>query len=470
MSNPTAMNAEGPTLFSQMPLVEPLQRALAAKNYSIPTPIQAMTIPPVLEGRDVLGCAQTGTGKTAAFALPILQRLATAPKPLTPQSPRVLVLAPTRELAAQIAASFAAYGRFLRFKMCVVYGGVGVNPQIQAVRSGVDVLVATPGRLVDLMQQRAVRLDKLEIFVLDEADRMLDLGFWPDLQQIMQQIPQQKHSLFFSATMPPAVAKLAGTLLHDPIRIDVTPPGSTVDRIAQTIYQVDRPRKTAVLKTLLRDPKCQRALVFIRTKHGANRVAEQLAAARIASDAIHGNKSQAARERTLAHFRAGKLRVLVATDLAARGIDVAGITHVINYDLPLEAESYVHRIGRTARAGAEGIAISLFDPSERRQLQAIENVIGRRFTLEQPPTSEASAPDDDIIQPEQGHGSFQRRRPSSHGAKVPARHPAHRHSDAAPQPQKPKATAGMSHVPRPNGAKKKPGGYRGDRRPAGAPR
>jgi ATP-dependent RNA helicase RhlE len=455
--------------FADLPLIEPLQRALAAKNYTHPTPIQAQAIPPVLNGQDLLGCAQTGTGKTAAFALPILQLLSASPKPLTPLSPRVLVLAPTRELAAQIGASFAAYGRFLKFKQAVVYGGVGIYPQIKALSQGADLLVATPGRLVDLMQQRAVRLDRLEIFVLDEADRMLDLGFWPDLQRIMQTIPAERHSLFFSATMPPAVAKLAQTLLRDPVRVDVTPPGSTVDRIDQKMLQVERPRKTAVLKSLLRDPKCQRALVFIRTKHGANRVAEQLAEAKITADAIHGNKSQTARERTLAHFKTGKIRVLVATDLAARGIDVAGITHVINYDLPLEAESYVHRIGRTARAGKTGQAISLFDPSERPQLQAIERVIGRRFEIETPANSEPSVPGDDIIQPEQGH-RFQHRRPSHHhGAKKPARHPGHRHSEG--QPQKPKATAGMSHVPRANGAKKKKKpGYRGDRRPAAAPR
>jgi ATP-dependent RNA helicase RhlE len=452
--------------FAELPLIEPLQRALAAKNYAHATPIQAQAIPPVLEGRDLLGCAQTGTGKTAAFALPILQYLAKNPKPLAPLNPRVLVLAPTRELAAQIHASFAAYGRFLRFKQAVIYGGVGFHPQIQAMKHGVDVLVATPGRLVDLMQQKQVRLDQLEVFVLDEADRMLDLGFWPDLQKVLAQLPQQRHSLFFSATMPPAVSKLAESLLRDPIRVDITPPGSTVDRVEQRMLQVDRPRKSAVLKSLLRDPECERALVFIRTKHGANRVAEQLATAKISSDAIHGNKSQSARERTLAHFRAGKIKVLVATDLAARGIDVAGITHVINYDLPLEPESYVHRIGRTARAGKSGVAISLFDATEQRQLRAIESVIGRRFTIETPEPPEATSPDDDIIQPEQGH-RFQRRRPL-HGAKKPGRHPGHRHEEN--RPQKPKATAGLSHVPRPNGAGKKKPHYRGERRPAGAAR
>lgn len=455
--------------FHELPLIEPLQKALAAKNYSVATPIQAQAIPPVLEGRDLLGCAQTGTGKTAAFALPILQRLAATPQPLTPKTPRVLVLAPTRELAAQIGDSFAAYGRFLRLKQAVVYGGVGLHPQINAMKPGVDILIATPGRLVDLMQQHAVSLSRLQTFVLDEADRMLDLGFWPDLQKILKTLPEQRHSLFFSATMPPAVAKLAESLLRDPVRVDITPPGSTVERIEQKMFHVERPRKTALLKSLLRNSECQRALVFIRTKHGANRVAEQLAEAKISADAIHGNKSQSARERSLSFFRAGKIRVLVATDVAARGIDVAGITHVINYDLPLEAESYVHRIGRTARAGKTGIAISLVDPEERRQLQAIEKLIGRRFELETLNHDEPSVPGDDIIQPEQGH-RFQRRRPSNqHHAKKPARHPGHRHGES--QPQKPKATAGISHVPRANSAaKKKKSGYRGDRRPAGTAR
>jgi ATP-dependent RNA helicase RhlE len=252
------------------------------------------------------------------------------------------------------------------------------------------------------MEQRAVRLDRLETFVLDEADRMLDLGFWRDLQKILTALPEERHSLFFSATMPPAVAQLAESLLREPIRVDVTPPGSTLATIEQKVLQVDRSRKTAVLKSLLRDPKCQRALVFIRTKHGANRVAEQLTRANFSSDAIHGNKSQPARERTLAFFRSGKIKVLVATDVAARGIDVAGITHVINYDLPLEAESYVHRIGRTARAGNTGVAISLFDPMERRQLQAIETVIGQRLVVDIASPAEPSLPGDDVLQPEQG--------------------------------------------------------------------
>lgn len=454
--------------FTELPLIEPLQKALATKNYTVATAIQAKAIPPVLEGRDLLGCAQTGTGKTAAFALPILQLLSKTPKPVAPRMPRVLVLAPTRELAAQIGASFAAYGRYLKFKQAVIYGGVGLNPQIKALRDGVEILIATPGRLVDLMQQQAVKLDRLEIFVLDEADRMLDLGFWPDLQKILKTLPQERHSLFFSATMPPAVAKLAESLLSDPIRVDVTPPGSTVDKIEQKLLQVDRPRKTAVLKSLLRDPACQRALVFIRTKHGANRVAEQLAEARISSDAIHGNKSQAARERTLSFFRAGKIKVLVATDVAARGIDVAGITHVINYDLPLEAENYVHRIGRTGRGGNAGIAISLFDSSERRQLRAIETVIGRRLVVEVPTQDEPEVPGDDIIQPEQGRG-FPQRNKSFRGPQKTPRQQG-KHAAKGSLPQKPKSAAGLSHVARPNGAKKKKPKYRGDRKPTGAAR
>jgi ATP-dependent RNA helicase RhlE len=368
--------------FATLPLIEPLQRALAAKQYTQPTPIQAQAIPSLLDGRDFLGIAQTGTGKTAAFALPILQRLAKSPKPATPLAPRVLVLAPTRELASQISASFAAYGRHLKLKHAVIYGGVSPFHQIRAMRHGVDVLIATPGRLCDLMQQGHVRLDRLEIFVLDEADRMLDMGFWPDLQRILNKLPKQRHSLFFSATMPPKVAELATSLLIDPVRVDVTPPGSTTDRIDQRVIVVERHRKGALLRNVLQDESFHRVLVFTKTKHGANRVAEHLQDANIAADAIHGNKSQAARERVLALFRAGELRVLVATDLAARGIDVAGVTHVINFDLPIEPENYVHRIGRTARAGHSGAAIAFCDPTERRMLQAIERLMGCRLPTE----------------------------------------------------------------------------------------
>ncbi|HUQ71921.1 MAG TPA: DEAD/DEAH box helicase [Planctomycetaceae bacterium] len=432
--------------FADLPLIEPLQRALASKQYTHPTPIQAQAIPPVLDGRDFLGVAQTGTGKTAAFALPILQRLAKSPKQAAPLSPRVLVLAPTRELASQISASFASYGRFLKLKHAVIYGGVSPFHQIRAMRQGVDVLIATPGRLCDLMQQGHVRLDRLEIFVLDEADRMLDMGFWPDLKRIMDRLPENRHSLFFSATMPPQVAELATSLLIDPIRVDITPQGTTTDRVDQRVIVVERNRKGALLRNLLQDEGYDRVLVFTKTKHGANRVAEHLMEANIAADAIHGNKSQAARERTLAMFRAGAVRVLVATDLAARGIDVAGVTHVINFDLPIEPENYVHRIGRTARAGATGSAIAFCDPTERRMLQAIERLIGHRL-----PTEVQSGG------PELGSRDITERRP------LRPRHPQGQQHQQAPRP--PRRPEGQQAP----GSQGGPGsqGSHGPRRPGG---
>jgi ATP-dependent RNA helicase RhlE len=363
------------TTFSELQLVEPLQRALAAEGYTTPTPIQAAAIPHLLEGRDLLGCAQTGTGKTAAFALPILQQLDRARQKAVPGAPRVLVLAPTRELAAQISESFATYGRFVRFLQAVIYGGVGQGPQVRALDRGVHVVVATPGRLLDLMNQGHVRLNRLEVFVLDEADRMLDLGFLPDLRRIISKLPSDRHSLFFSATLPERVADLAHGLLTDPIRVEVTPPSSTVDRIEQRVLFVERNNKRALLRQVLGSDDVGRTLVFTRTKRGADRVAKELVSGGIQADAIHGDKSQSARGRVLHGFRSGMLRVLVATDLAARGIDVDGITHVINYDMPHEPESYVHRIGRTGRAGADGIALSFCDSTERSNLKAIERLI-----------------------------------------------------------------------------------------------
>jgi ATP-dependent RNA helicase RhlE len=438
--------------FASLPLIEPLQRALAAKEYAHATPIQAQAIPPVLAGRDFLGIAQTGTGKTAAFALPILQRLAKSPKPPAPNTPRVLVLAPTRELASQISASFAAYGRFLKLRHAVIYGGVGPVPQIRALRQGVDVLIATPGRLVDLMNQGHVRLDRLEIFVLDEADRMLDMGFWPDLERILKKLPENRHSLFFSATMPPQVSELATSLLCDPVRVDVTPPGSTTDRIEQRVFVVERNRKGALLRNVLQDEAFSRVLVFTKTKHGANRVAEHLQDVNIAADAIHGNKSQAARERTLAMFRAGAVRVLVATDLAARGIDVAGVTHVINFDLPIEPENYVHRIGRTARAGASGSAIAFCDPTERRMLQAIERLIGRRLPTEVQTVAHDAG----------GGGDITERRPQQRPPQRPRRPQGQQQQQPAPRP--PRRPEGQA-APRSHGEQQR--SHSGQQRPQG---
>ncbi|HBF34223.1 TPA: DEAD/DEAH box helicase, partial [Candidatus Sumerlaeota bacterium] len=335
--------------FAELALVEPIQRAIAALNYITPTPIQAQAIPHLLDNKDLLGCAQTGTGKTAAFALPILNTLTTNRKPVMSRHPRALVLSPTRELAVQISDSFRAYGKFLRLSHTVVYGGVSQRTQVHALNRGVDILVATPGRLMDLMNQKYINLSKVEIFVLDEADRMLDMGFIRDIRKIITTIPAERQTVFFSATMPPEIQRLADELLSDPVRVQVTPSHSTAERVEQKVMFVEKSNKSALLSELLKDESINRALVFTRTKHGADRLSMQLERLDIVSEAIHGNKSQAARSKALDKFRTGRVRVLVATDVAARGIDVDGITHVINYDLPNEPESYIHRIGRTGR-------------------------------------------------------------------------------------------------------------------------
>ncbi|MFN6194230.1 MAG: DEAD/DEAH box helicase, partial [Planctomycetota bacterium] len=355
-------------------LSEPILRALAARNYTTPTPIQARAIPHLLQGRDLLGIAQTGTGKTAAFALPMLQRLHQANRRANPKLPRALVLAPTRELATQIADSFEAYGKHLHQRVAIVFGGVGQSPQVQALQRGVDVLVATPGRLLDLMQQRHCDLGDLEILVLDEADRMLDMGFLPDVRRILQRIPAERHSLLFSATMPADITQLANSLLRDPLRVEVTPPAATADRIDQSVHFVKKDKKRDLLVELLSDPQFVRTLVFTRTKHGADRVARALTKACIEAHAIHGNKSQGARERALDGFRDGSAPVLVATDIAARGIDVPEITHVVNFDLPNVPESYVHRIGRTARAGRNGVAWMFVCPDQGDLLTGVERL------------------------------------------------------------------------------------------------
>ncbi|HKT19380.1 MAG TPA: DEAD/DEAH box helicase [Stellaceae bacterium] len=367
--------------FATLDLVEPLQRALRAENYEHPTPIQARAIPPLLAGRDLLGIAQTGTGKTAAFALPILQRLSARRVASRRGQMRALVLSPTRELAIQIDESFRRYGRHLALRSAVIFGGVGQGPQVEALARGLDIVVATPGRLLDLIEQRHLRLDQVEIFVLDEADRMLDMGFIHDIKRVIAALPQQRQSLFFSATLPEAAARLASGMLKDAVRIAITPQATTVERIAQRVYFVDQANKRALLADLLKDRTVARALVFTRTKHGANRVAEQLMRSGIGTEAIHGNKSQAARQRALANFRDGKARVLVATDIAARGIDIDGITHVINYELPNLPESYVHRIGRTARAGADGVALAFCDASERAFLRDIEKLTRQSLVI-----------------------------------------------------------------------------------------
>jgi len=369
------------TSFDGLGLIEPIHRALRAQNYQVPTPIQAQAIPLLLAGHDLLGSAQTGSGKTAAFALPILQRLAQNARRPARGSTRALVLAPTRELAAQIADSFSTYGRYLGLKKAVVYGGVNKRPQIAAIAPGVDILIATPGRLLDIQRDGRLRLDEVEIFVLDEADRMLDMGFIPDVRRVIASLPSKRQSLFFSATMPAEVKALAQSMLSQPKQIAIAPDAGSTPEIEQRVLFVDRESKTSLLLSLLADASIQRALVFTRTKHRANRLAEQLAKGRIKVDAIHGNKNQSAREKALDGFHSGRIRVLVATDIAARGIDVDDISHVINFELPNDPGSYVHRIGRTARAGKEGMALSFCDASESGYLRDIERLLKRSIPV-----------------------------------------------------------------------------------------
>lgn len=377
------------TSFTQLDLIEPLLRALKTEGYVTPTPIQALAVPYVLAGRDLLGWAQTGTGKTAAFALPVLQNLLA--RQLSAQSAtgnvaslrriRCLVLAPTRELAHQIAESFGNYGRHTGLRHTVVFGGVGMQPQIDALRRGVDVLIATPGRLLDLMNQGFVSLSNLEIFILDEADRMLDMGFIHDIRKVIAKLPAQRQTLMFSATMAPEIQKLAEGLLKDPARVEVAPISSTAETITQSLYFVEKKEKTPLLRHLLETEGIKRALVFTRTKHMANRVAEALSKSGIGAEAFHSNKSQNARLRALGNFKSGATRTLVATDIAARGIDIDEITHVFNYDLPNEPEVYVHRIGRTGRAGVHGFAMSFCAMEEREFLPFIERTIQRHIPV-----------------------------------------------------------------------------------------
>ncbi|HRG24107.1 MAG TPA: DEAD/DEAH box helicase [Chitinophagaceae bacterium] len=365
--------------FRKLALTEPVLKALAHEGYTTPTPIQQQAIPFILQGKDLLGCAQTGTGKTAAFAIPILE-LMQAQKPLGPGI-KVLVLTPTRELAIQIDESFAAYGRYAGIRHTVIFGGVSQHSQVNELRRGVDILVATPGRLLDLMQQGFIHLDKLQIFVLDEADRMLDMGFIHDVKKVIAKLPAKRQTLFFSATMPPEIQKLADVLLKHPAKVEVTPPSSTVDKIAQQLYFVAKKEKPELLIHLLSDPEIKTTLVFTRTKHGADKVVKILQKFQIRSAAIHGNKSQNARQNALADFKNGTIRVLVATDIAARGIDIDELSHVINFDLPDVPETYVHRIGRTGRAGNEGIAISFCSADEREELRDIQKLIGKQIPV-----------------------------------------------------------------------------------------
>lgn len=367
--------------FESLYLINPILKALQDEGYKHPTPIQAQAIPVLLAGKDLLGCAQTGTGKTAAFAIPILQLLAGKPLYEKHKKIRSLIVTPTRELAIQIQESFDAYGRYLDLRCTVVFGGVGQTPQTDALRRGVDILVATPGRLLDLISQGFINLKDVELFVLDEADRMLDMGFIHDVKKLLVLLPSKKQSLFFSATMPPEIVKLADSILHNPAKVEVTPVSSTAETIQQYLYAVDKTNKNSLLLHILKDEKIKTVLVFTRTKHGADKVVKMLHKNNITAEAIHGNKAQNARQRALSNFKSGVTRVLVATDIAARGIDVDDLEYVINYEIPNIAETYVHRIGRTGRAGANGTAFSFCDHDEKPYIKDIEKLISKRIPM-----------------------------------------------------------------------------------------
>jgi ATP-dependent RNA helicase RhlE len=367
--------------FESLNIAEPILRSLAEEGYTIPTPIQVQAIPIVLEGKDLIGCAQTGTGKTAAFAIPILQMLSADRSFGKKRKIRSLIVTPTRELAIQIEESFRAYGRHTGLNCTVVFGGVPQNPQVNVLRNGVDILVATPGRLLDLMNQGFISLNDIRIFVLDEADRMLDMGFIHDIKKLITFLPARRQSLFFSATMPPAIVKLAGSIVYKPARVEVTPSATTVEIVNQYVYFTDRINKNALLLDLLKDEKIKTALVFTRTKHGADKVVRVLKKKNISAEAIHGNKTQNTRQKALSNFKSQATRVLVATDIAARGIDVDDLEYVINYEIPNISETYVHRIGRTGRAGANGTAISFCDASEKEYLRDIEKLITKKIEV-----------------------------------------------------------------------------------------
>ncbi len=368
--------------FEQLGLIEPLFNALKTEGYTNPTPIQEQSIPVLLKKKDLLGIAQTGTGKTAAFSLPILQLLHGNGQPRNGfKHIRALILTPTRELASQIDESISNYGRNLKLKHDVIFGGVPQSAQVISLRNGTDILIATPGRLLDLMNQGYIYLDQLEILVLDEGDRMLDMGFINDIKKIIREIPEERQTLFFSATMPNEIARFAGSLLKDPVKVEVTPVATTAEKVEQSVYMVNKKDKLPLLVHLLDQHKIQRTLVFTRTKHGADRIMKDLKKQNISADAIHGDKSQSSRQRALAHFKSGKLKVLVATDIAARGIDVDGLTHVINYDLPNVPETYVHRIGRTGRAGADGLALSFCDREEYPYLKDIKKLTAQAIPV-----------------------------------------------------------------------------------------
>ena len=408
--------------FKNLQLIEPVLKALAHEGYTEPTPIQQDAIPVVLQKRDLLGCAQTGTGKTAAFAIPVLQlmqqdRLQHPTDKMQPRKIQTLVLTPTRELAIQIEESFKAYGRYLPLQRLVVFGGVSQYHQVAALRRGVDILVATPGRLLDLVNQRHIALQHIKYFVLDEADRMLDMGFVDDVKKIISKLPAKKQSLFFSATMPPEIKQLANMLLVDPVKVEVTPPASVVDIIQQSLYYVEKQNKSVLLTHLLNDAAVKTALVFTKTKHGADRLAKQLSRAGIRADSIHGNKSQNERQRSLFNFKNSRTRVLVATDIAARGIDIDELGHVFIHDLPESPETYVHRIGRTGRAGASGVAISFCDYAEKVYLAEIQKLIKRKIAVVKDHPYDVALMHPQEYKPAQNNVSFNRRKSGGGGRK-----------------------------------------------------
>ena len=412
------------TTFSGLNLAQPILRAITDGGYTTPTPIQEKSIPALLQGRDLPGVAQTGTGKTAAFALPLLHRLSETPRKAQSRKPLALILAPTRELASQINDSLRIYGRHVHLRSCVIFGGTSARPQIQALNRGVHIAVATPGRLLDLMNQGHLRLDAIEVFILDEADRMLDMGFIHDVKKIIAAVPNKRQTLLFSATMPNSVQGLADGLLRDPVRVEITPSATTVEKIDQRVLFVPKDKKRALLGELMNNQDIKRVLIFTRTKHGADRVARHLHQCGVQSDAIHGNKAQNARQRALKSFRSGHIRALVATDIAARGIDVDGVTHVINFDLPNDPESYVHRIGRTARAGATGMAISFCDHDERAYLRDIEKTIrqGVEVIVDHPYHSVEIANDPGTAKRPPERGGFKGKKRSGNGNGPGQRH------------------------------------------------
>ncbi len=417
--------------FEKLQIIEPILRALKTEGYTKPTPIQEQSIPVILKHRDLLGCAQTGTGKTAAFAIPILQILhAEAAHDKGPKHIKSLILTPTRELAIQIAESFTAYGRHTGLKHTVVFGGVSQHAQTEALKKGVDILIATPGRLLDLMNQRFVHLQHIKIFVLDEADRMLDMGFINDVKRVIAKLPTKRQTLFFSATMAPEILKLANTILFEPVEVAVTPQSTTVDAIKQSLYYVAKSDKKDLLIHLLKDKSMDRALVFTRTKHGADKVTKELVKVGFKALAIHGNKSQNARQNALKDFKAGNTQVLVATDIAARGIDIDELSHVVNYELPNVPETYVHRIGRTGRAGASGIAISFCDAEEKGELKDILKLIGKPIPVVEGHPYPMSQAEIAMTVPKKDNRSFSHKKPSSHS-------PGHK-SAGAPKGEKKK--------------------------------